>query len=59
MAGSRSTGDILAEATASDVPEAIRTSDERVGGRRLHTEHLGQLLAEMQWMQRSYPGLEW
>ena len=30
------------------------------GGRRgLHSEHLGSLLAEMQWMQRSYPGLRW
>jgi ring-1,2-phenylacetyl-CoA epoxidase subunit PaaC len=33
---------------------------QRTGGRRgLHTEHLGHLLAEMQWMQRSYPGLAW
>jgi len=33
---------------------------QRGGGRRgLHTEHLGFLLAEMQWMQRSYPGLKW
>jgi ring-1,2-phenylacetyl-CoA epoxidase subunit PaaC len=34
--------------------------NQRTGGRRgRHTEHLGHLLAEMQWMQRSYPGLEW
>jgi ring-1,2-phenylacetyl-CoA epoxidase subunit PaaC len=33
---------------------------QRSGGRRgFHTEHLGHLLTEMQWMQRSYPGLEW
>jgi ring-1,2-phenylacetyl-CoA epoxidase subunit PaaC len=33
---------------------------QRSGGRRgLHSEHLGPLLAEMQWMQRSYPGLQW
>ena len=33
---------------------------QRAGGRRgFHGEHLGFLLAEMQWMQRSYPGLEW
>ncbi|GIU92280.1 MAG: phenylacetic acid degradation protein [Acidimicrobiia bacterium] len=32
----------------------------RVGGRQgFHTEHLGHLLAEMQWMARTYPGLEW
>ena len=24
-----------------------------------HTEHLGYILAEMQFMQRAYPGLEW
>lgn len=30
------------------------------GGRDgMHTEHLGHLLAEMQWMQRSHPGLAW
>jgi ring-1,2-phenylacetyl-CoA epoxidase subunit PaaC len=35
-------------------------SFQRSGGRDgLHTEHLGPLLAEMQWMQRSYPGLRW
>jgi len=33
---------------------------QRTGGRGgFHTEHLGFLLAEMQWMQRSYPGLVW
>lgn len=30
------------------------------GGRQgMHTEHLGYLLAELQFMQRAYPGLEW
>ncbi|MEQ8230550.1 MAG: 1,2-phenylacetyl-CoA epoxidase subunit PaaC [Gammaproteobacteria bacterium] len=30
------------------------------GGRAgLHTEHMGRLLAEMQFVQRAYPGLEW
>ncbi len=36
--------------------------DERgpLGGRRgLHTEHMGFLLAEMQFVQRAYPGLQW
>lgn len=33
---------------------------QRTGGRSgFHTTHLGHLLTEMQWMQRSYPGLEW
>jgi len=30
------------------------------GGKNgLHTEHLGYLLAEMQFLQRAYPGNEW
>jgi len=30
------------------------------GGRQgRHTEHLGYILAEMQFLQRAYPGLEW
>jgi ring-1,2-phenylacetyl-CoA epoxidase subunit PaaC len=33
---------------------------QRTGGRvGYHTEHLGYLLTEMQWMQRTYPGREW
>jgi ring-1,2-phenylacetyl-CoA epoxidase subunit PaaC len=24
-----------------------------------HSEHLGYILAEMQYMQRAYPGMEW
>jgi len=32
----------------------------RSGGRNgLHTEHLGPMLAEMQYLQRVYPGLQW
>jgi ring-1,2-phenylacetyl-CoA epoxidase subunit PaaC len=30
------------------------------GGRRgRHSEHFGPLIAEMQYLQRSYPGLNW
>ncbi len=29
------------------------------GNKGIHTEHLGFLLAEMQFMQRAYPGLKW
>jgi len=33
---------------------------QRSGGRDgYHTEHLGFLLAEMQWMDRAYPGQQW
>lgn len=48
--------DALTEATLS------RPADgwQPVGGRRGdHSEHLGFLLAEMQWMQRAYPGSQW
>ena len=32
-----------------------------IGGGRdgIHSEHLGYLLAEMQYLQRAYPGLRW
>lgn len=46
----------LAEATLSAPQDghAIR------GGREgVHTEHLGFLLSDLQFMQRAYPGLEW
>jgi len=47
---------VLSEATLSRGAE----ESVRLGGRTgFHTEHLGHLLAEMQWMQRAYPGLEW
>ena len=48
--------DVLQKATL-----AVPADDfVRLGGRSgLHTEHLGHLLGEMQWMQRSYPGLAW
>ncbi len=33
---------------------------QQKGGRTgMHSEHLGFLLAEMQFMQRAYPGMEW
>ncbi|MEZ5922070.1 MAG: 1,2-phenylacetyl-CoA epoxidase subunit PaaC [Parvularculaceae bacterium] len=32
----------------------------RKGGKQgLHSEHLGFILADMQWLQRAYPGAEW
>ena len=52
----RQVQDVLSEATleAPDDQWSIR------GGRDgMHTEHLGYLLAELQFMQRAYPGLEW
>lgn len=47
---------VFTEATLS-VPE---NSWMQSGGKTgVHTEHLGYILAEMQFMQRAYPGLEW
>lgn len=47
---------VIDEATL-EVPEE---SIVRTGGRTgFHSEHLGHLVSEMQWMQRTYPGLEW
>ncbi len=46
----------LDEATLSRCDDNYQRSGGRTG---FHTEHLGHLLSEMQWMQRSYPGLQW
>jgi ring-1,2-phenylacetyl-CoA epoxidase subunit PaaC len=47
---------VLEEATLTRPGDPFQTSGGRTG---MHTEHLGKLLAEMQWMQRSYPGSSW
>ncbi len=47
---------VLGEATLRRPEDPYQASGGRSG---IHTEHLGHMLAEMQWMQRSYPGLEW
>jgi len=48
--------DTLAEATLSRPQSEWQVAGGRAGN---HTEHLGFLLAEMQFLQRAYPGLEW
>jgi ring-1,2-phenylacetyl-CoA epoxidase subunit PaaC len=47
---------ILARATLERPPDGWMQSGGRSGR---HTEHLGHLLAEMQFLQRSYPGATW
>lgn len=47
---------VLAEATLSLPADGWMHSG---GINGIHTEHLGYILAEMQFMQRAYPGLEW
>ncbi|WP_205500796.1 1,2-phenylacetyl-CoA epoxidase subunit PaaC [Rufibacter psychrotolerans] len=47
---------VFAEATL-EVPQNVFM---QLGGKTgMHTEHLGYLLAELQYLQRAYPGLEW
>ncbi|HEY7551473.1 MAG TPA: 1,2-phenylacetyl-CoA epoxidase subunit PaaC, partial [Hyphomicrobiaceae bacterium] len=55
-AWSETMGDVLAEATLQRPADGWMIS----GGRRgTHTEHLGHMLAEMQFLQRAYPGATW
>lgn len=47
---------VLSEATLN-IPDHGWQHD---GGRRgMHSEHLGYILTELQYMQRAYPGMEW
>jgi ring-1,2-phenylacetyl-CoA epoxidase subunit PaaC len=47
---------VLSEATLT-IPS---NNWKQEGGRKgLHSEHLGYMLAEMQYMQRAYPNMEW
>jgi ring-1,2-phenylacetyl-CoA epoxidase subunit PaaC len=49
--------EVLAEATLSmPSPDAYM---QRGGKQGRHTERLGFVLAEMQFLQRAYPGVEW
>lgn len=48
--------DILTEATL-EIPAGTWMQSGGKQGR--HSEHLGYILAEMQFLQRAYPGLEW
>jgi len=48
---------ILADATLI-IPEGDFAHHGGRNGQR-HTEHLGHLLTQMQWLQRAYPGASW
>jgi 1,2-phenylacetyl-CoA epoxidase catalytic subunit len=50
-------GEILAEATLAMPPADAWMQSGGKQGR--HSEHLGYILAEMQFLQRAYPGAEW
>jgi ring-1,2-phenylacetyl-CoA epoxidase subunit PaaC len=49
------------DALFAEAGVTVPTSDfVQKGGRQgIHTEHLGHLLAEMQFLQRAYPGARW
>lgn len=47
---------VLEEATLTRPEDSFQTSGGRCG---MHTEYLGQMLSEMQWLQRSMPGQSW
>ncbi|NRR32249.1 phenylacetate-CoA oxygenase subunit PaaC [Oxalobacteraceae bacterium] len=49
--------EILAEATLAMPPADAWM--QKGGKQGVHTEHLGYILAEMQFLQRAYPGAEW
>ena len=48
--------EVLEEATLN-IPESKYF--QKGGKQGIHTEHLGYLLAELQYMQRTYPNMEW
>ena len=48
--------EVLSEATL-EIPESTYTHEGGKDGR--HTEHLGYILSDLQFLQRAYPGQEW
>lgn len=49
--------DVLAQATLTKPTDDFAHKGGKTGAR--HTEHLGHMLATMQWLQRAYPGATW
>lgn len=53
-------GAVCEEATLTRPTSEWMHGTRRGGGKQgVHTEHLGHLLAEMQFLQRAYPGAQW
>lgn len=50
-------GDVLAAATLTIPSDPFAHQGGKTGFR--HTEHLGHMLTQMQWLQRAYPGAAW
>jgi ring-1,2-phenylacetyl-CoA epoxidase subunit PaaC len=49
-------GDVLEEATLVIPADPYQATGGRSGR---HSEHLGHMLTDMQWLQRTYPGASW
>ena len=49
--------EVLGEATLRVPGDRFAHKGGRSG--RMHTEHLGHILTQMQWLQRAYPGATW
>jgi ring-1,2-phenylacetyl-CoA epoxidase subunit PaaC len=49
--------DVMGAAVLALPDDKFAQSGGKTGFR--HSEHLGHLLAQMQWMQRAYPGAQW
>ena len=52
----KTVGDVLAEATLARPRDGFMQSGGRTGR---HSEHLGHILSELQFLQRAYPGATW
>ncbi|WP_298437219.1 1,2-phenylacetyl-CoA epoxidase subunit PaaC [uncultured Jannaschia sp.] len=50
-------GAVLADATLTRPEDGFAHAGGRTGAR--HSEHLGHMLTQMQWLQRAYPGASW
>jgi ring-1,2-phenylacetyl-CoA epoxidase subunit PaaC len=50
---------ILLSATLPELKPGTKTMQILSGKNGVHSEHLGYLLAEMQFLQRTYPGNNW
>ena len=53
-------GEVLADATLTmPTGEWMQGAHGRGGKQGIHTEHLGHLLTQLQFLQRTYPGAQW
>ena len=56
MAMDKIVNDVFSEASVNRPEDEHMTTGGRQG---IHTEHLGHLLSDMQYLQRAYPDAKW